>query len=312
MISRRDFIDNGSMAGISSLIAAEIPGYARPPGAAEGAKTEARIREAENFLRATYAVSASGDCISYEEAATGLSGRELSRRHYAQALGRLSRELEKYPDDAITKLRIRNLRLVEELYVGGKRRGGCTNLRRGTSETVIDIFISADRQYRKGFVFSLFAERPADAEKIHHELYHAWRLAEPEKTVDDEKWSRINPGGKKAYVESMEVAESLWFRRGFACPYGMLNPRDDRATVAELLMSNPWHANFISRRDSVLEAKIRQVKKDYDAWTDGRIDRKYWETAALGPIDRKYWRKLEAKRQKSNAKRIAALAGKSL
>jgi hypothetical protein len=188
--------------------------------------------------------------------------------------------LAKYPPSYIRDSGSRTIRLVDNLRVRSasddkvfEHVGGCvTNPNR-------NMYISpASLAYDP---WGRHIHRTFD-----HELEHNWEKQESAYEPHSyTKWVRYMPEGAASYLgrryEGMSEAEKAAIdATGFAIPYGRLNYYEDRATVAELLMSTPKKA--ASMQDATLAMKVAQTKDDFAYRSRGLMSKAYFADLARG------------------------------
>ena len=79
-------------------------------------------------------------------------------------------------------------------------------------------------------------------------------------------------------ITKSEKDAALKELQGFAYDDGKENPEEDRATIAELLLSAPEELGAPERMDQVLSKKISFIKKFCFQKSRGIMDEGYWET----------------------------------
>ncbi|OGJ63226.1 hypothetical protein A3A67_02855 [Candidatus Peribacteria bacterium RIFCSPLOWO2_01_FULL_51_18] len=85
---------------------------------------------------------------------------------------------------------------------------------------------------------------------------------------------------------------------GFARPYGRLNPKEDRATIAEALLDPLTFPDFRKKTegDPLLREKVAAIKRTYFVRSSGRMDEQFWKDVDSGVrIDPAYWQQREGR-----------------
>jgi hypothetical protein len=184
-----------------------------------------------------------------------------------------------YPPQFIRFCRINQARLLKEL--SDKKHPYC----RG--EKNIDGFASSNGPI---YIVGTYYE-----EIVHHEIFHRADQESGElEGVKEDNWDDLNmkemPYLYGKYWDLTEEEERGVTYRGFARLYGRVDVWEDRATVAEMLMSNPQEAEKRIAEDPILLAKTSLIKRDLYRWSGGRVDEKYWQDLYNGSVDESYWK----------------------
>ena len=171
----------------------------------------------------------------------------------------LDQELAKYPPEAIRRARVRHIVLCAALRVDGQWHGAATDCLR---TLYLDV-----------------SGHPTRLE-LHHELFHAidWKYKRGTSYVGE--WADLNVdgfaygnGGRNARDPklSMRVEAS-----GFVTGYAMSAIEEDRAEVFALMMVNMAYVDKRCTRDSVVEAKVKLIKRIVAEWC-AAMGSDHWE-----------------------------------
>ena len=141
-----------------------------------------------------------------------------------------------------------------------------------------------------------FRNESATRETVHHETEHCVTLGEKwlENEEDLERWTQYNILGNEAYIEDRywdltPEEKSKLDTTGFMSPYGRKTQLEDRATIAQKLMTNPVYTHQRASTDHGLSKKVNHLKENYYVWSDGLIDGQFYEDLADGKVDENYW-----------------------
>ncbi|MCL5746761.1 MAG: hypothetical protein M1277_00550 [Patescibacteria group bacterium] len=206
-----------------------------------------------------------------EEDEQSLAINKLKLIEAGDATRVLRKEISKYPPEFIEQCRVKAIRFVFSLKQG---------------ENVID-----GVTYPDGTVYVVAT--PLVNNTIHHELFHASdynqhsrmnpRLKDFGRVLEYRYWNLVNHNG---YVgDKYEGCDST----GFATDYGRMNVYEDRATVAELLMTYPQVATIRAAEDPVLSDKIDRIKTIMRQRSGGRMNLRYFSDLTQGKVREGYW-----------------------
>ncbi len=240
-----------------------------------------------NYLRIVYGLE------------VGLKGKDPYDHHDArfgglylaeagEAVQVLKEEIRKYPPEYIKEMGIPRLRTVVNLKIPS----------RGSKPRLVDCSGMVIMETRQLYWSPDFRDEPFSRKSIHHELEHDREASDVffgRKTSCYDAWSKFHEGDKDVYIggasyddmsnEDLKALDSI----GFARVYGRVDEGEDRATIAELLMTDPVGAFNRVSKDSLLNAKIEYLKADYYLRSRGRMNDWYFEDLAEGRIGEGYW-----------------------
>ncbi len=223
----------------------------------------------------------------------------------AASLPPLRHELAKYPHAFLTFCQLRRLRLVKTLQAREPSLQGFVCYAGRTFYQDRSIYLATSGQG----LYSLQAT-------LHHELFHlsdstqlqrdlqdntsrlAHRRLAPAiyQAIYDWEWSQLNPQGEQAYVGEGYFTHLTQAEEndlpGFAFAAGTIDPWEDRATIAALLMAAPVAALSKAQHDPVFHAKLTRIKRFYQQRSSGQMDERYFADLDAGKVTEGYWKPL--------------------
>lgn len=145
---------------------------------------------------------------------------------------------------------------------------------------------------------------------MHHELFHGGDKQQqelssmlfsppisgvfyhPNQFMED--WMKINPKGKGAYFRGNESKMTKFFALirpgiGFINYFARASAFEDRAYVADLLMTKPLKAINYSVWDPVFLKKVEKIKEAYRHRSDGKMGEQYFDDLIAGKVKEGYW-----------------------
>lgn len=255
-----------------------------------------KITDNWRFLRDTYGLRNIRVAPVSEADHPSVAGGELDFEEAIVAFGVLRAELSKYPPDFIKSLDISTVRILRNLNLKGE-----DDMR---LEEVAGVALETGVLY-----IALMPERNPEfyARTIHHELAHIadyeeyelkdkFALGELLDAVNDSlldlRWRACSPGNMfrykgKRWRESEEAGE--FGPEGFATPYGTVNPKEDRATVIEYLMTRTGALLDRCSTDKILADKVKFVLKLFERRTNGAMGIEYFARLAEEGPDGIVW-----------------------
>ena len=236
---------------------------------------EQSIQENKRFLEDKYMFRVEMGPLRNWEIKDSISGKELSLAEKNNLLIEMREELSKYPPDYVNLwCNPLEVRLLSEIVMGGLDVSGFQKEK--------EIYIGRT----KGTLLFYLDSRST----IHHEFFHAADKA----YIENEDWNKLNKDGKNSYLrnyyDSLSAAVYLANRpKGFSNVYGLKNEFEDRATIVDDLMIEPEALEEIAQGDSVLNKKIRKIKDYFLKFSNGKMNKKYWDDLKEERVDEKYW-----------------------
>lgn len=234
-----------------------------------------RVRTTLEYIRDVYGFRVemgrqSKRDIGYSEELTKLNLTEADA-----ALQVISEELAKYPPSYVHAARIRCFRLAK-----GMKFKSIDNPKE------IEAFggMAFGSSCRTVYVSSENGDMDYLRERIHHELFHR---AEQESEYSpqiivggivtvarslarDWSWGRLNPGGTKYLRNAYRgIRDHNYQIAGFARLYGKRDEGEDRATVAEALMTAPLETRRRTKEDHVFRKKVAGVMGFFEQRSGG-------------------------------------------
>jgi hypothetical protein len=195
-------------------------------------------------------------------------------------------EITKYPLVYIQHYDIERFRLVKELK----------NLRSKEDVETVGLAIEDSKQVYVGFNNDLKFFR----QTFHHEVFHrgdqvmmeqAKRLPQPYQhpatlkvTFFNRDWANLNPTGEYAYFYNRYKPRKGQLNyepiKGFAVRYGKMDEMEDRATIAEYLMTDPQTLFKRATNDAVLRKKINKIIQIFSERSNGIMNLDYFQALA--------------------------------
>lgn len=193
---------------------------------------------------------------------------------------RFKQELGMYPPEFVRFCRLSHVRFSETLslsdhayWQGNRKLGG--------------LAISTGQMYLTS---------NGGKETIHHEIFHRADQESNDPWLKKEKrWRKLNRRNKMPYIHSIYWKMNATDRNrlpfpGYASPYGRVDAREDRATVQELLMTDPQEASERAMEDPVFYQKLGLVMLDLCRWSNGKMNRQYFNDLFNGEVQAGYWK----------------------
>lgn len=225
----------------------------------------------------------------------GISGTRASVEEAYYAIRQVREEVTKYPRAYVDACNINFIKIVDTLTF---REKGITREIEGLSYSrTRNIHLSTRNLYIP--------------QTLHHEAYHRSEqealsipLLPPPISAYCLKrntrlfevfWANHNPGSTKylgsEYQNLNAVQRNQLDATGFARTYGMVDGAEDRATIAELIMTYPTLAVARCKADPIFKGKVREVMSHFEKRSKGLMNAAYFEDLARGNIREGYWTK---------------------
>ncbi|MBI2011946.1 hypothetical protein HYS91_04210 [Candidatus Daviesbacteria bacterium] len=250
----------------------------------------------KEFLRARYGVMVETGAKDEADQETAIF-EPLDLISSIDAIMLLREELIKYPPSYVLALGVASIRLVADLqitkseyYEGLHRVGGAA--------------------YSNGQLYVVYYERHRvhTRETIHHELEHlaqdrdeAWKNKIAVLRWICEEWREGQWDGLNRSSGLPFLGEKYWRlsnaerqrldHSGFVKPHSRLSRREDGATVAGRLMTNPQKL-LIQRRcdDQILYQKALHMVGMFNGRTSGKMGGRFFRELEFGFVRESYWR----------------------
>lgn len=260
------------------------------------AKLDERLDENLGYISEIYGVHVDMGGMTRRDRKSGVAHlKTLRLDERVAATDILREELGKYPPEYIKSLHPSRLRVVKELEDNVESLGGWAEDKGGR------LYLSTEdgHDYFK--------------DVIHHELYHLadtrWIPKEyslpiagvvfpaPKEPAFNAAWRTLNQrSGRGSYSRG---AHALAIKRdgksshdkkvGFVSYYGASTEYEDRATVAEKLMTDPIGLMEQAEHDVVLERKMEAIKALYERRSMGKMNEEYFVDLSGGAVHEGYW-----------------------
>ena len=218
-----------------------------------------------------------------------VDAEKMSFEDAVNAIQIFREEIIKYPPELIKNAGITHFRVVERLW--GK-------FLRDKQEI-------AGRSYEPGEIYVANRDDSDDYRgTIHHELLHRFDFQRYEFKdkipfagwIDgimdariDKEWKQLNQHYGVKY-EGNNWPQMLFRPEGFATAYGSMNAHEDRATLAELLMTNTRTLFRRCRTDRLLKDKTDTLISLYEKDSNGKMNVKFFNDLAAGSVNENYWK----------------------
>jgi len=222
---------------------------------------------------------------------------KLNLREAASAVKIIREEVSKYPKEYIKQCGVKSFRLVKGLWWFDQ-----------SDKSLEPVGGLAYRNTR--FVYATYSKDRIQFCRriIHHELFHRSDqkklediarfpvvgsiIAEEKEYWDDDSWASLNPKGVgylRDRYKQREKHSSSSRPRGFACFYGTKNEWEDRATIAEELMTDPIGLKIKGEFDPVLQTKIDRLKNIFRKRSKGLLNDHYFQDLENKSVKGGYW-----------------------
>ncbi len=200
---------------------------------------------------------------TYHGAVTGTDAAPEDRERYVPLL---VSEFSLYPSELVRRTGLRRLVLCTGLSFAGQRRNAVPDFEHHT------LYLEVARG-----AYSTFYMRTV----IHHEYFHMVDYLDDGHLYDDTAWERLNragfrygAGGKHAQDDN--TVSLLIETPGFLTRYAMAGVEEDKAELFAHLMVHPAAVEERARRDTVVAAKVRQMKALLARFCS-RVDAAFWK-----------------------------------
>lgn len=253
------------------------------------------------FLRKTYGLTIEMEKRGPRDPNTIINVDKLSIQEAFDAVEIVRQEIIKYPPSYIKNLNIERFRLTKGLTRLNTKSDGIEEHQR----------VGGLAYRNEKYLYVTYQEISHLRETFHHELYHRRDHEDEMVSVRDritgffkggleyerfrKQWKKLNPhayAGDK-YIE-LAKGQHYAIIKGFARYYGVADHYEDRATVAELLMTNIKNLIARAQTDEVLAAKVNMLVKKFGKQTDNQMDLQYFRDLMHGKIGEDYWVKKNA------------------
>lgn len=181
-----------------------------------------------------------------------IDGKSSGTRELAAYARLFAAEWALYPPDFIKRSQLTRVVLCTELTFAGQRRNAVPDFEHNV------LYLDVARG-----TYS----RPYLRKVIHHEFFHIVDLRDDSNLYQDERWEGLNradfkygSGGKNAQgLAQTSVLTDKY--PGFLNHYSTTGVEEDKAEVFANLIVDPGYVEDRARKDRVLEAKIKRMRK---------------------------------------------------
>lgn len=242
-----------------------------------------RLLEELRFLRNFYGIKVRVGKPTKRDFSDISEMGKLTLGEAVAAVSIVKEEISKYPQEYLDFCRVKQIRLGRSLKYA--LQGLPQTLSVGGLHSAGNIYIPAtDHQHLRT--------------TIHHEMFHCADDSDIKKSaktvlvggmiaqikVDLMRitWSRLNKPQTPPYIGTVayfhlpiEERDKL-STNGFAKGYGRANPAEDRATIAETLMTNPKVLKDQIQKDPILRLKVRRVIRLFVNRSAGKMHAQYF------------------------------------
>jgi hypothetical protein len=155
------------------------------------------------------------------------------------ALDEIVAAFARYPTQLLETSNIKHVALCRKLVLGVKEVDGLAD----SAGRVLFVSVNSLLEMRVGFDTGVLSET------VHHEVFH---LLDRNESIDDE-WHGLNASGFVYATRDDQRARP----DGFVSAYAATNPKEDRASVFQFLMSRPDELCTLAKSDAIVAAKTR-------------------------------------------------------
>jgi hypothetical protein len=198
-----------------------------------------------------------------------ITGKEADAKAVERYIPLFLAEIQLYPPELITRVRLKRIVLCEELAFAGQLRAAVPDFEHNTY--YLDVSRGAHNKTYQQKV-------------IHHDFFHIVDEVNG-KLYRDERWSALNPadfkygnGGTNAQNRA-DTAVLTDKYPGFLNHYSTTGVEEDKAEVfANLIVDGPYVAGRIET-DRVLKSKVERLKEELVAFCP-EVNEKFWDRVA--------------------------------
>ncbi len=124
---------------------------------------------------------------------------------------------------------------------------------------------------------------------VQHEFHHV-ADASDDIWVDDQAWNQLSSKSNKFHI---------FGHPGFISEYAQAGPNEDQAEIAALLFKQntpQGREAYDQIDDPIVLAKVEEMKRRYEEWSDGLISDQYWIDLRAGIVGEAYWNERDVNR----------------
>lgn len=205
-----------------------------------------------------------------------ISGSSLEYHERVYFLGVLDKTLGMYPPQFMEQNGIRGIAFVHDLVHEGRRIGGINLPPLGIIQVDCDWYQPTE----------------AFASYVHHEIYHQCDYSENGFNEEDSAWQAMHNCTCQVYESDKDLAllpdaPAHWFVEAYA----RKAPFEDRAKMAEWMMSPAKHRELLQRIKSATDQQLEILIKKYDAiladyyyFSNNAMNIQYWVDLLAGSV----------------------------
>ncbi len=261
--------------------------YTLNPLFREGVVMREQLKEDLGFIHSTYGLQLKMGRQTELDASTIKIPSKLTLIEAVPAVHAIREEIAKYPTEYIQYCDIARFRLVRNLI----------DLEDDVNPEAAGMAIEDDKH-----IYLALEKNDIDylRKTFHHEVFHRgdqrmleqanraplpYRHSSELKTkFFDRGWANINPQGEFTYLYDdykLQNGESSFDKvKGFARRYGKKDEMEDRATIAEYLMTDPQMLFNRATNDNVLRKKVNRIIQIFSARSNGIMNLDYFQALA--------------------------------
>lgn len=249
------------------------------------------IRETREFIERVYGVRV---LFGEERDAESYSLGGLTAYEGRSALTAFLLALYKYPPDFFKTNPLPPVRIGKDVVLNPPPEG----MKGVTDPTTQDTDLLGFTAFDSEQIVLEYRENYEEFEPtVHHEIYHLLRNRYPNGIEErDRAWTELHEAagagpyrGEGWHLKPLDERLSSILASG----YGAASIHEDRATMAEALLSTRFHYQLVNRvttledplLSKILAEEIEMIKQDYKDWSGGLMDEAYWlrmERAGFG------------------------------
>lgn len=248
-------------------------------------------QQIENTWGVKVILAKPGDLMEY-----GYENSELNLAQKERGLTLLLKELAKLPPVLIKDSPIKSISLCAGLQAANAPLGNRIRVSnqggifyKNPDDTGKKLVLNVGGNFANMYNLFGWEEGITSPRKFAHELFHSIDK------IDNDEWEALQRG-KYRYVRPEArtwVLENKDLKvSGFARLYGLLNPKEDKATVYEALSAQDEYRDILKRslRDPVLDKKVMVIKAYIRDSSLGLMDESYWTDVFTGRVGPEYFR----------------------
>ncbi len=204
-----------------------------------------------------------------------MSVRTLSLAEKRDLLETLYSAFRLYPREYVENVGLKTVRGVKWLALRGSGLQQYVRSSRGYVQRSDNTTVNINKEPTTGFLVDAFGwtNRHTVERVFHHEFYHASDVHRADIAFNKD-W-----GDEARRLQGEEGGRDLFSGRkeGHATAYGGTSPKEDRAEIASMLMTEYRELLELAKHEPALANKIQKIKKEFAARSAGLMDDTYWD-----------------------------------